>query len=223
MTIAELTTLAEQIRNEQNAGANTNVRIGDMLLAIIDTLQDRSPLFPRTDGSNIVYPLNSINSGIEVQAIDITEMMFTPFRVYESLTLRFFFFRLRAIAAASNVKIAIYNDSLGSPSTIVPSSTITSSVGSPNSNQQFTFSPDLVLSPGAYWIALQTDDDSIEFSSCIHPTTNDFRWGDFSVTSQSANASSLFIVNPTFAFPSDVSSESFSPSTTFLFGSFLTP
>lgn len=163
-TIAELTALALQIRNETNPGANTAVRIGDMLLDLIDTLAERTQIPIPAQRATPVYsvwqssgPLSTVSSelgGINFQPIILpVAITFSQYQFYNS------------VISTGSLLLGLYESANGEPTDLVSGSSTGNTITTTGSKTPTLGAP-LSIPAGLYFIGLKTtaDDATIQGS-----------------------------------------------------------
>ncbi len=209
-TINDLLAQAVIIRDEVNPGANSALRIGNMLIDIIETMQDRTPINFVNDGGSVRLPISPLNSVVVADDLNGDEMVLVPFTLLEPLSFDEMEVRSRAGTGAASIRVGLYADSDLLPSLLLADSVVTVAAPAANTTITFEFPETQNLLAGRYWMAIQPEDDIFEVSALEPPTTLDIRNSDLSAAGATLIVSSLLFVNVPYTFPADISMEAFS-------------
>lgn len=157
MTIAELTVLAQQIRDETQPGANTAIRIGDCLQAIIDTLAERTPL-PQgyfTSGRSIL----NLTGGFEPQSrqIDQDFPYLIPFYIQTKATFDQLQMWYQSRLGTGTTSWALYNSADFLPTTRITGTEDSFAPAAAPAIPTNTFTAPIELEAGLYFVAVLSD------------------------------------------------------------------
>lgn len=157
MTIAELTVLAQQIRDETNPGANTAVRIGDLFQDIIDTIQERTPI-PKTFVTSAGWFANYQGSpSLTEQAVTEDNIFAFQFNILEEVTVDAMGILFRQDDPATTIQWALYDSLNFLPNTKIAGTDFSVLNATHLTFLQDAFTADITLSPGQYWACFLAD------------------------------------------------------------------